>query len=695
MRKSLSDTAKESFIESVKASARETLKAPANRSIFVTNLRRYWPGAAFMYLVYFVAAVRTYLGLSYTFRSDYSRYLITEADFVTREELFMTLGFFTMLAGMVAAMLCFHYLMNPREAVIAHSLPLRRETHLFTAAASGMCLLGAPIVAGGALFFFIYAVHGLYYPLQALFWIASYLIIAFFMFGISAFFAMLTGNSIAHGILTLLFVNLPAMLEAILYSYCDRFFFGFVGWAPVTVNINPFYLVATFLSDTCGSFRDNKLPDAVPLLVLLAAGAVFAIAALLVYKRRRTEAAGDVIAIRQVRPVLRYGAALGFSFLFGLIFMSSSGYDSSMEIAGELAFSILGGVIGFLIAEMFIRKTMRVFKRCWPGMIGFALVFAAAYFALLYDLPGYGRYKLDADKVDVIIMNDYNYRALKALLGDSLSSYETLADLDIDDPDGYLDGMKLTPHRAPSGKIPPYIARQIIDGDETVMRGDDALAAVSLQRLIASNAYRFRGSDLPMLYKRLSIFKNQYNVPFIARLKSGRIVRRNYNIYIYTDPDDAPLEQPEADFVRLYENIVKINNAAKGRHLINCAKNADSLEIEIIDELYLKYLDNPVEAADTYAADEDAVISANKKTSILLERGEWNGLYEAYAFDRALQNAQVDYGYGSYVTRDAGVKSFIHLKLAMPDGYEIYSSITTDDATALNWIVKKRFIANR
>ena len=112
---------------------------------------------------------------------------------------------------------------------------------------------------------------------------------------------------------------------------------------------------------------------------------------LLLYRSRRSETAGDVVAVGWLRPVFRYGVAglcalLGGQLLYSLFwygFQQGAYYDTLPMVVCLLA----AGTIGYYGASMLLAKSLRVFRGSWRGLAivlaGCALVCCVLHFDLL------------------------------------------------------------------------------------------------------------------------------------------------------------------------------------------------------------------------------------------------------------------------------------------------------------------------
>ena len=111
----------------------------------------------------------------------------------------------------------------------------------------------------------------------------------------------------------------------------------------------------------------------------------------LLYRRRRSESAGDVVAVGWMKPVFRYGvtglAALLGGLLLYELFWRSFQEGRYYEVLPLLVCMLVAGAIGYYGASMLLAKSLRVFRGSWRGLaltaVGCALVCAGLHFDVL------------------------------------------------------------------------------------------------------------------------------------------------------------------------------------------------------------------------------------------------------------------------------------------------------------------------
>ena len=135
-------------------------------------------------------------------------------------------------------------------------------------------------------------------------------------------------------------------------------------------------------------------------------GIVLLAAALCLYRRRRSETAGDVVSVGWLRPVFRFGLAalaalLGGQLLYELFWMQfqSGSYYDTLPMAICL---IVAGVIGYYAASMLLAKSLRVFQGSWKGLLGVILGCVLICGALHFDVLGIASRVPEADAVQSV-----------------------------------------------------------------------------------------------------------------------------------------------------------------------------------------------------------------------------------------------------------------------------------------------------
>ena len=359
--------------------------------VFWKTVRRFWPVWGIYGFIWFLALPLWLIG-------RFDRYGINIVnDILGTVEL--TAHFLCPVAACAAAMAAFSHLYNERSANFYAALPVRREGMFVSCAAAGLL----PLIAVNALIALISLAAGLaagYNPGAALAgWFAAVSLECLAYFGIAALCALVTGNIV---IMPLLFiaVNFAAYALASMAIDAQRlFFFGYSSIPSASYDIlSPVVAMIdnVSLDRSAGSYLlPWRLGGWGWLLGYGALGALLLPLALLCYRRRNMESAGDAVAIAPLRPVVKALCSLLAAFIFGSLLYGIllAGHVSGLALALLYILCMAAGAfIGWFGAEMLVDKSFKVFKP--RGFLGWALVSllcAAFVLGCEFDVTGYER----------------------------------------------------------------------------------------------------------------------------------------------------------------------------------------------------------------------------------------------------------------------------------------------------------------
>ncbi|MDE6589257.1 MAG: hypothetical protein K2K53_02690, partial [Oscillospiraceae bacterium] len=118
--------------------------------------------------------------------------------------------------------------------------------------------------------------------------------------------------------------------------------------------------------------------------IYAAAALALAVCAFFLYRARRLESAGDVVSVKAMRPVFKYGVALCAGLAFGVVTRTFTGGGETLLMIAI----VIWGVIGYFAAQMLLDKSFRVFHK-WKGAAAVAAVFIAVFVVVVFDLTGF------------------------------------------------------------------------------------------------------------------------------------------------------------------------------------------------------------------------------------------------------------------------------------------------------------------
>ncbi len=322
-------------------------------------------------------------------------------------------------AGCLFAMGLFSYLYQQRSAVALHSLPLRRECLFFTNYISGLVFFAAPILVTIPVTLGVDAYVGQTDVKSVFLWAAVSFLAAVFFFSFAVFCAMFTGNILALPAFYIILNGLAYGLYALAVNLFELFIYGFntMPGGGVAQALSPaLALYANIHSEyiygpegPTGAILGCHLAGLPVALIYAGAGLLLAAAALLLYRRRQIESAGDIVSVKIVRPIFKYGfsfcCAVAFATLCYSLFWAT---DDPNGIWMLLAFLLFFAIVGFFAADMVLHKSFHVFsRRNAAGCAVVCAVLAAVTLGAEFDLTGYERNVPDPAQVESVTVTGF------------------------------------------------------------------------------------------------------------------------------------------------------------------------------------------------------------------------------------------------------------------------------------------------
>ena len=296
---------------------------------------------------------------------------------------------FAALAGLAVAMAVCSHMYNNRSANFMGSLPARREGQFLSTYLAGLTILIAPNVLIFLLTLLVETVGGAVLWIPLLFWLGTLCAMEFFFYSFAVCLGQFTGHILALPVFYGVFNVIVAAVYTMIQWVMEEYYFGYAGIDLYSGLILWFTPVAALLQMDVDVIQDGTVwITSVEGLwiagVYAAAAVVLTVCALLLYRRRHLETAGDIVAVKVMRPVFRYGVG----FCAGMFLGWLTDQLLNLEDAGMLIAVVIWGVVGCFVAQMLLEKTVRVFKK-WKGCAALAAVFVIIFAIIGFDLTGY------------------------------------------------------------------------------------------------------------------------------------------------------------------------------------------------------------------------------------------------------------------------------------------------------------------
>ena len=382
-----------------------------NAGLFRSTLRRFWP----LWTIHF-AGWLLFLPVL-TLMNNLGPNKSTNFIFAICESAVFASSVVAFIMAILAAMAVFSFMYSSRSTGLIASLPVRLEAIFGSAWLGGVfAVLASNLVIALLTFLFsLGATINTALAFKAAFtWLGVYSMQFILFYGIASLTAVMTGSIAVLPILYIIFNFLAVGMETIIrldfscliwgmsnvsfdcvLDFLSPLVYMLENFTPVLKYNTPYaydtYGLALQTSE-CISFTFNHwLPTVIYCLV----GLIFSAAALMVFRKRRMESAGDVVAVRCMHPVFKYGvtvcsALCGGLLLYTVLFALFESRSASVFIM--ILSMIIFAFIGYFCAKMLLEKSFHVFRGSWVGFIVVCCLCAVFTLCCDLDVCGIGAY---------------------------------------------------------------------------------------------------------------------------------------------------------------------------------------------------------------------------------------------------------------------------------------------------------------
>lgn len=303
--------------------------------------------------------------------------------------------------ALVCAQLLFGDLYNSRMCNALHAMPMRRETWFATHILSGLSFFVIPNLL------FALLTLPLLGPVTytAGYFFLGVLLPYLFFFGVAVFSVMCAGNRFAMALVYGIINTLALLVGWVLQTLYDPLLYG------ITIDVDSLsffcplvQIAATNHFPVCGlDSLGNFLFEAAGfgyLWLCAGVGILFGSLALVLYRHRQLESAGDFIVVKPLAPIflILYTLCAGtLCYLFFQIFLGM-----------RMEFFYIGLLIGYFTGQMLLRRTPNIFKKkVFLGAAAFVLIMLLSFGITRLDPLGITQYIPASDRIESVEVYDF------------------------------------------------------------------------------------------------------------------------------------------------------------------------------------------------------------------------------------------------------------------------------------------------
>lgn len=305
-----------------------------------------------------------------------------------------------------AGLFLFRYLQSKMPSDLWHSLPLRRE-HLLTAhMASGIGLLLIPVWLTAGVTAIVTPLSGnMYiYPGADIWqWGLIVSILTLFLFVFSVFVGICTGQTILQGIVIYILLILPAVLLQVVNQHFSTYLYGYPDWYVISNRLEGWSPLLRLMNVSVNPYSRGEL------WIYAGLSAVFLALSFVLYRKRQSEKAGQAIAFTYFNPLFKAGVMLCAMLLSGTYFSSVKPHQLGWIICSHIA----GALLGYIAAEMIIRKTWQIITRKTPLEFAvYGILLGLLVYIPVSGLTGYESRVPSGDRISSVYAGS-NFRMFK------------------------------------------------------------------------------------------------------------------------------------------------------------------------------------------------------------------------------------------------------------------------------------------
>ena len=402
-----------------------------NKAIYKRALSRFWLiGAAYAAVLCFLTLMcGRYFNFDTKEIAEYVSYSILSN--LTRREIVAAAA-----AAVVMAVAVYGWMFRKTSAAYISALPVTREALLISSLLAGLTLLILPCIIAMLVSLLLYGGARPVYVSSLLCSTAAVVLMNIAFFGLASFCTVFTGNAAVLPALYVIALYGFVGIEAVIRYVAEFLLFGVRGTGWELAVLSPVYYFSNYY---VGSYS-QMLPLSA---TYAAAGVILAGIAVIFFRHRRMEAAGEVVAVPVLRPIFRWGLAaagsLGMAVLtlktvFGVGSYAAGNGGTPGKVAILLLAMLFGAAVGWFGAEALMRKTLRVFDRHWKGLGVFCALLCVLVIGGKLDMFGVERNQPDVDEIgyatvygwgeydETRIMQPENLEALLSLQKDIIAN---------------------------------------------------------------------------------------------------------------------------------------------------------------------------------------------------------------------------------------------------------------------------------
>ncbi|MCM3601505.1 DUF6449 domain-containing protein [Robertmurraya korlensis] len=295
----------------------------------------------------------------------------------------------------------FHFMQSKQSSDLIHSLPIKRETLFHQYTLFGWLMVNLPVVVIAMIVLVQRSVLDLQSILvidSIFYWLGMTILFNTIIYISTVFIGMITGISIVQGILSYIFLLLPAGLFVLSAFNLQFFMFGF----PDSYHLNG---KVQYLSPLTLIEGIQDISNGMLLGIYTGISVLLYFLSLVLYKKRKPESVSQAVIFPILKPILKFGMTVCCALLAAAYFGDDyRGLSEAWIFFGYL----FGSFFGYVLAEILLHKTWRVFGHL-KGYLYYGGILIVIIAIFQFDLTNYENRIPEIEDIQRVHLSDGPY----------------------------------------------------------------------------------------------------------------------------------------------------------------------------------------------------------------------------------------------------------------------------------------------
>lgn len=323
--------------------------------------------------------------------------------------------YFAVIIPMVVCVIIFSYLQKSRSISFYHSLPVCRRALFISNVLSGLAVMYIPVILVYVFFLVVSKNLGFCPTAELTQWLVIACVEELFYFSIGVFAMIIVGNSfVAIGIYAVV-IFLPEYIFRLLENLVKPVVFGYAG-SDRTVFLRKFSPRDVFDNIEFDFRYDMESPATLTIrnftstvIVMFLISLTLLVLAVLIYRKRKSEASGDILAVKWFSTVATWCPAFFFAVLMTSIITGgiAGGFLDKYSIVLKIVVAVSFAIFGFMgynaVSLLVPREKLIIREQIKPAAIftAFMLVFGIGFLIFSSCIEKYSPDTADISEISV------------------------------------------------------------------------------------------------------------------------------------------------------------------------------------------------------------------------------------------------------------------------------------------------------